>query len=174
MLKSDGAVVTFTWDKNGNMLSRSDGTSYSWDVGNRLSKVVNDNGTTQFIYDGDGNRTGKIFNDIRTVYLWDRVLIVPLIIGQNMESQGAKFVHADGHLSMSNMENSWAYVHSDAIGSLRTLSTESRDLFETYKYRAFGSMNLVTGQRVSDFGFTGHQFDQETAILYMKGRYYRS
>src|SRR5258708_13226241 len=81
-----GIPISFTWDDNGNMLSRSDGTSYTWDAANRMTKaVVTKNGTTdttQFAYDGDGRRTSKVVNNVVNNYLWDTVTCLPVILNQ--------------------------------------------------------------------------------------------
>ena len=58
----------YTWDNNGNLLS--DGLrSYSYDHANRLTQVVSGTLTTQFIYNGAGDRVAKTVSSVTTDYV---------------------------------------------------------------------------------------------------------
>jgi RHS repeat-associated protein len=54
-----GTVASYSYDANGNMTSRTeDGDSYTqvFNIENKLESVSVDSETTEFVYDGDGNR----------------------------------------------------------------------------------------------------------------------
>jgi len=60
----------YTWDDNGNLLS--DGLrSYSYDHANRLTQVVSGTLTTQFTYNGAGDRVAKTVDGVTADYVLD-------------------------------------------------------------------------------------------------------
>ncbi len=63
----------YTYDANGNMLTRVESqVTYSqlWDAENRLVSVTSNGQTTQFVYDGDGNRVLQLRPDSsKTAYI---------------------------------------------------------------------------------------------------------
>ncbi|MDY7078847.1 MAG: LamG-like jellyroll fold domain-containing protein [Chloroflexota bacterium] len=63
---------SYSYDANGNMTTRNEnGTSYTqdFDAENRLVRVTADSETTEFIYDGDGQRVKKIDGSGTTAYV---------------------------------------------------------------------------------------------------------
>ena len=52
---------SYTYDANGNMLTKPDGTAYTWDVNNRLTQVTlpGTGGSVTFKYDPFGRRIQK-------------------------------------------------------------------------------------------------------------------
>jgi len=167
-----GNPVTFTWDDNGNMLSRSDGTTYSWDSANRLTEVVNTNGTTSYAYDGDGRRTSKTVNGVTTTYLWDTVSSLPVILNQSIGDEFTKYEYGGDLLGMVEPDSTHSYYHADGLGSARTLSGSDGSSATTYRYDAFGNSRGVTGLASNPFQFTGQQLDEETGMYYLRARYY--
>ena len=62
---------SFTYDCNGNMLTRTDSTgnfTQQWDKENRLITVTG-SATGYFVYDGDGNRVKATLNGTTTAYV---------------------------------------------------------------------------------------------------------
>ncbi|MCL5256233.1 MAG: hypothetical protein M1319_00345, partial [Chloroflexi bacterium] len=53
-------TITYTWDNNGDMLSKTDGittTEYTYDYEKRLTQIADGTNTCQYTYNGDGLRT---------------------------------------------------------------------------------------------------------------------
>ena len=172
MFPPNSSPVTFAWDANGNMLSRSDGTTYTWDAANRLTKVVNGNGTTQFSYDGDGRRTSTTVNGVTTTYIWDTVSSLPVILGKQASDQLTKYVYGGDLLATVDPASTQSFYHSDALGSTRSLSASDGTNTASYRYAAFGNNRGVTGTINNPFLFTGQQLDAETGLYYLRARYY--
>jgi RHS repeat-associated protein len=176
MAPPSGSPVTFAWDNNGNMLGRTDGTNsttYTWDAANRLTKVINANGTTQFAYDGDGNRTSKIDPyGVATNYLWDTVSNMPVILNQSTGDQDTKYEYGGGLLAMVDPTASESFYYTDGLGSVRALSGTDSSTSATYQYDAFGNIRNTTGSSSNPFEFSGQQLDQETGLYYLRARFY--
>ncbi|MCL5257451.1 MAG: hypothetical protein M1319_06600 [Chloroflexi bacterium] len=76
-------TVTYTWDDDGNMLSRTDGittTDYTYDYENRLTRIADGTNTSSYTYDGNGLRTSATRNGTTTNYLWDSQGSLPEIV----------------------------------------------------------------------------------------------
>ena len=73
-------VKSYTYDANGNMLSKKSGgqiddevVKYTYDVWNRLSQFENADGNIyQYAYNGNGERVSKTSNGETTKFYWDR------------------------------------------------------------------------------------------------------
>lgn len=172
MTPPGGGSMTFTWDNNGNMLSRSDGTSYTWDAANRLTKVVNGNGTVQFAYDGDGRRTSKMVDGVTSTYLWDTVADLPVILNESIGDVSTKYTYGGDLLAMVESASDPAYYHVDALGSARSLSNSDAAGTASYRYDAFGNTRGTTGALRNPFQFAGQQKDDKTDLYYLRARYY--
>jgi RHS repeat-associated protein len=170
----NGSPVDFTWDANGNMLSRSDGASYTWDAANRLTKVVNANGTVEFAYDGDGRRTSKTVNGTTTTYLWDTVTGLPVILNESVGDVSTRYTYGGDLLAMEQPDGSRSYYHSDALGSVRAMSASDSTSRAAYRYDAYGNPRMITGGAANLFRYTGQQLDAETGLYYLRARYYDS
>ncbi|MEO7841428.1 MAG: RHS repeat domain-containing protein [Anaerolineales bacterium] len=73
MTSVSGGGETYTYDANGNMITRVEGGltyTQTFDAENRLISVTVSGQTTQFIYDGDGNLVKKVKPDnSKTIYV---------------------------------------------------------------------------------------------------------
>ncbi len=73
-----------------------------------------------------------------------------------------------------------SYYHTDALGSIQSLSDSSGNLVEFYQYVVYGqfgirdpSGNVRTASAYGNrFYFTGREFDTETSLYYNRARYY--
>ena len=76
---TDGSL-SFGYDTNGNLNSKSTGVSYTYDAENRLTQVISGANTTTFIYDGDGRRVKRIApNGSETLYVGEHFELQPKI-----------------------------------------------------------------------------------------------
>jgi|WetSurMetagenome_2_1015567.scaffolds.fasta_scaffold703209_2 YD repeat-containing protein len=65
---TSGGGMSYTYDANGNMITRGN-QALAWDIENRLLSV-SDNGTTaQYVYDGNGVRVKKTEGGETVVYV---------------------------------------------------------------------------------------------------------
>jgi len=164
---SDG--TTFTWDNNGNQLSKGS-TTYTYDTTNQLTQVVNGATTVQFTYDGDGKRTRKTVNGIATSYTYDASAGLPVVLIENTVAGSTRYIYGLDLIAGINPDGSTSYYHFDALGSTRQLSDGSGAVVASYAYDAFG--NLVKNETSNAFLYTGEQTDTKTSLVYLRARYY--
>src|SRR4029077_8181132 len=65
-----------------------------------------------------------------------------------------------------------SYYQTDALGSVRSLSSSVGAVADTYTYDSFGKLTASTGTLANPFQFTGRDFDAETGLFYYRARYY--
>jgi RHS repeat-associated protein len=166
--------VTYGYDGNGNQVSRllGDGSSmeFDFDVRNQLVRVEQDGlpvGT--YGYDAQGLRITKQTAGglARYVYDQDSVLL------RRDDSGTKKYDYGpDRLLSVDDSALGRAYYLFDALGSVVDLTTPAGTLLAQYKYDAWGNLRSSVDTPANVFGFTGHEMDPETGLIYAKARFY--
>jgi len=170
------ASNSYAYDKNGNMLSKTNAgsvTSYVWDWESRLSSITlpNNTGTIGFRYDPFGRRIQKTSPNGVTNYLYDGQNIVAEVspLGAVLASyaQGAGI---DEPLAMQRGGNA-VYYHADALGSVTSFTNASAQTVATYVYDSFGNTTATEGISNS-FRYTGREDDSARGLYYYRARYY--
>jgi len=65
------------------------------------------------------------------------------------------------------------YMHTDALGSPVAATDESGNVLWREHYSPFGAkLDNSEQSKGNDVGYTGHQFDNDTGLVYMQARYY--
>jgi uncharacterized repeat protein (TIGR01451 family) len=104
--------VTYTWDDNGNLTS--DGVrSYTYDHANRLTQVTQGSQTTQFAYNGDGDRTSKTVDGDTTQYVLDLAATLPVVVSDT------EAVYLYGLDIIAQQQAERQYYFHDGLGSVR-------------------------------------------------------
>jgi len=170
-LLSTSAGTAFTWDANGNMLSKGT-TTYTYDAANRLTQVVSGTTTVQFTYDGDGKRFSKTANGTATHYLYDVNTSLPVVLAETTGGAGTLYTYGADLIALTAPGGAQTYYHYDGLGSTRNLSDGTGAVIASYTYGAFGDLRLMKGSSDNAFQFTGEQTDDETRLLYLRARYY--
>lgn len=170
-------VATFTYDTNGNTLTKSDSsgmTTYNWDFENRLTSVIlpGAGGTVTFKYDPLGRRIQKSSSTATTNYLFDGAEIIEEV--DNGGNELARYLQGPGiDVPLSeNRSGTAGYYEQDGLSSVTSLSRSSGTLSNTYTYDSFGNLVAETGSLGNPFQFTGRDFDSETGHRYYRARYY--
>jgi RHS repeat-associated protein len=173
------SAASFTYDNNGNMLSKSSPNSastYAWDFENRMtSATVTPAGgtasTVSFKYDPMGRRIWKSSALGTTLYLYDGANIVgevgPAGVLVASYAQGSGI---DQPLAMQRGGNI-AYYQADGLGSITSLTNAAGNTVSSYVYKAFGSTTATEGI-FNPFRYTGREQDPETGLYYYRARYY--
>ena len=171
------AEGTFTYDANGNTLTKVDSngtTTYGWNFENQLTSVAlpGTGGTVTFKYDPFGRRIQKSSAGGTTSYLYDGSnLLAEIDNAGNILARYTQGSDEDEHLSQFRSNNT-SYYDQDAIASVTSLSNPAAGLTDTYSYDSFGNLAASTGSTVNPYRFTGREFDSEAGIYYNRARYY--
>jgi len=154
--------TSYPYDDNGNMLV---GTARTWDVENRLTSITVNGITTDFVYDGDGNRVMKTVRgdpDVTTLY-----------INRYYEVTGAAittYYYLGGKLIAQRQDGTFSYIHQDHLTGTSLMTDSAGDQAgTTMKYTPFGSVR--SGSVDTDKLFTGQRLDA-TGLYYYGARYY--
>ena len=139
-----GSGATYTYDPNGNLTSKTEGTdnwTYSWNAENQLTKVEK-NGVelARFAYDPLGRRVEKIAGGVTTGYTYDGVDI----LRETRESITLKYVHGpevDEPLAVDDGA-ALSYLHADGLGSIVKTTNATGAVTLTRQYDAWGHLQI--------------------------------
>ncbi|MFV2043853.1 MAG: DUF6531 domain-containing protein [Anaerolineales bacterium] len=166
----------FTWDANGNMASRTQGTdttTYTFDPLDRLTQVVSPTASVGFDYTGDGVRVGKTVDGVTMTYIQDLEASLPFVLVETAGGQDTLYLSGLDLLAQIQSNDSRHWYHIDALGSTRALSDEGGQLLVAYEYDAFGAVRSQSDSSTNRFLFTGEQLDLEISKVYLRARYYQ-
>lgn len=171
------ASATYTYNNNGNTLSKTDGSgtrNFSWDSENQLTQVTLPGGlSVDYKYDALGRRiqrTTSAGGDERFVYDGDDVV-------EDLDSSLAVITSylnglgSDDHLRQTNTTTGVSYFLTDHHGSTSALTDSSGTVVETLNYDAFGN---TAGSSRTRYTYTGREADPDTGLFYYRARYYDS
>ena len=166
-------AVSYTYDANGNTVTKTGGWIYSYDYENRLTKVVQ-SGTTkqQNYYDGDGNRVKQVAGSSTFTYSYQglNILYDKNVTGSTTTITKHFFA---GGLQVAKMVGTGVYyLHQDALGSTRLVTTSTVGIRFSSKYVPYGNNYAMTGKEV--FMYAGKPYDAGTGLYYMGTRFYDS
>lgn len=158
-------TVTYSYDRQGNMLS--DGRNrYAYDDFGRLASTVTAEGDIQKnCYDAEGLRAEMEENGrlVQFLYNEDREVVAEKDYSGNI----IRYIRGLGLIS-SDSENAKTYYHyvSDEQGR------EQDRILNQYEYDAFGNTISCKEQVENRFRYQGEQYDPITRQYYLRARYY--
>ena len=177
-------TVTYSYDRQGNMLS--DGRNqYTYDDFGRLVLAVTaEGGIQKNCYDAEGLRTEMEENGrlVQFLYNEDREVVAEKDYSGNI----IRYIRGLGLIS-SDSENAKTYYHyvSDEQGSVSHIirgedkesgvSEQGREqdrILNQYEYDAFGNTISCKEQVENRFRYQGEQYDPITRQYYLRARYY--
>jgi len=166
-------TVSYTYDSNGNLITKTGGWTYSYDYANELTKVTHSGSTVQTnAYDGDGNRVKQVAGSSTNTYSYQGLNILYEKNVTGTHTTLTKHFYANG-LQLAKMVNSTKYyLHEDALGSVRLVATATVTIKFSSNYVPYGSNYAMVGKEV--FMYTGKMYDSATGLYYYGARYYDS
>ncbi len=183
MTDSVAGNTVLTYDAQGNLIQKTQGsdlTTYDYNARDNLIKVTK-NATVLGSYGNDhlGLRVEKEATDplqpgappVRLRTFWEgRNAFQDSDTGGTVVSR----YETDGHrpVSMWSKDDGSQALHQDALGSVVATTDSSGKLKSETIYDAYGNIVTETGQSANKFGYTGHQMDKETGLIYFQARYY--
>src|SRR3989344_885711 len=194
----------YIYDENGNLIDDVVHT-YQYNYRNLLTRIVSKVDGTEvasYGYDALGRRIFKTVDGqtsgersrTMTRYVYEGVHIVAEI--NSDDSIAKEFIYGSTSLTTSgnsiddpivmltqNLElRTWNafYYHTDGLGSVVSLTDSEGQITETYKYGAYGEVEIYDGGGAlledsaagNPFLYTGQMYDAETGFYYYKARYY--
>nr|QNO55773.1 hypothetical protein DIJDKDOB_00004 [Methanosarcinales archaeon ANME-1 ERB7] len=171
LLSADG--IGFSYDKNGNLISKTDGTIYQYDYENMLTKIVLPDGREiNYGHSPYGARLSKIDDTGTTYYFYDSEDVI-----FDMDENGlpkVKYTYRPGidqSISM-NRDGITSYFHLDGVGSVAFVTNPDQNSIAKYRYDAFGAIIEETGAVINRYKFTGREYDENSNLYYYRARYY--
>ncbi|MEF2148456.1 RHS repeat-associated core domain-containing protein [Aquilutibacter rugosus] len=167
-------MVTLSFDVQGNLSSKY-GQAHTFDFGNRLRAV---SGVEVSHYDAAGRRVTRwpsTGDGLMAMYTADNAILY----AENHRAAVRKrfsYVHLQGSLlatyenNIDTNANAWIYQHTDAIGSPVATTNAAGTVTERTNYEPWGA--ALGKPTIDQVGYTGHQMDGSTGLIYMQQRYY--
>src|SRR5947207_1013822 len=160
-------------ENNGNLISKTGGTTYSWDFENRLTRVAPSGGSqVNFKYDPMGRRIQKSSSSGTVNYIYDHAYVL-----EEVDTAGTLVTRYTQNLGIDERlvtlkSGTASYYEADGLGTITSLSNSSGALAKTYIYDSFGRLFSSSGPASNPYGFTGRELDSETGLQYYRARYY--
>jgi RHS repeat-associated protein len=183
---SGGLIVNYTWDDNGNLVTKSGDKTMTWDEENHLVRVEKTDGTVESTaYDVDGNRVQTTLTlpsqpTKITNYLVDTSggLSHAVVESDVTNTLSALYVRGTDDVLSVNRPNTtntsgWAskFYVADGIGSIRTLTDEAGHVTDTMSTDAFGVLISRTGGDQQPYLFAGEAYDPNVGFQYHRARW---
>ncbi len=170
--------ATFSWDLAGNLVSRAKAgqtRQLRWDPRNALIAAI-ENGSVvgSYDYDASGIRVKRRTSTEQVEYVLDEKYVLQEARG-NVASHPSyrRYHYAYGPLSVTDAAGT-RYIGTDALGSPTDLTTTTGTVVAAHQYDAWGQYRNGTAPSAEEpkLGYTGHQYDPETGLVYARARYY--
>jgi RHS repeat-associated protein len=143
--------------------------TYTYDHANRLTQVVSGTLTTQFTYNGAGDRVAKTVDGVETRYTLDPAAGLTQVLQETTGGQTTSYLY--GHDLLAQYDSgTWAYHVDDGLGSVRGLADPVGQVVQGYSFSPFGVPLGESGG--APYGFTGEQWDASAGLVFLRARYY--
>lgn len=167
--------ISYDFDANGNQVQKTQGaevTQFIYDVRDNLRNVtVGGSSIGQFLYDYQGLRIEKIGERGTERSTYDGLSI--LLQSDQNNNTLAKYDYGPNRLlSLNHQTEGLQFYLTDALNSVVNLTNNSGAVQARYQYDAWGNKRNEVGDSWNRFGFTGHEHDEETGLIYAKARFY--
>lgn len=169
------ATATYSYDNNGNLISKTDGlgtTTFTWNEDNQLRQVALPTGlTVNYKYDAMGRhiqRTNNSGPSERYVYDGHDVLL-DLNADWSVATTYLNDLGIDNHLRQSSSTTGVSYYLTDHLSSTAGLTDSGGNLIEQFTYDSFGNNS---GSARTRYGYTGRERDPDTGLLNYRARFY--
>jgi RHS repeat-associated protein len=172
-VSASGAGASYTYDANGNLATKSEGSdswTYEWNAENQLTRVTKNSAEmARFSYDPLRRRVERTVGGVTTRYTYD---IQHVLREARIGAAPSKYVYGpriDEPLARED-QSTLGYYHADALGSVLGRTDPNGAVLQTWGYDTWG--NLTTGVAEAAAAFTARDWDPETALYYYRNRYY--
>lgn len=167
--------LSFTYDNNGNTLTRT-GRTYNYDYLNNLTSVSGDF-TASYAYDGLGNRCSATRNGTTTKYVHNLLPEIPTVLMEtdaNGNVMNCYIYGAAGLISRIDANNNTSYYVYDFRGSTVAMIDNSANITHKYQYDEFGKVLQSEEADLNRFRYVGKYgvMYEDNALTFIRARYY--
>jgi RHS repeat-associated protein len=160
--------VSYTYDNNGNELTKGSSLTNTWDYNNRLTQSVAGSTTVTYDYDSTGQRI-KYANGTTTTYYPSKSYNTD---GTTPQKHIFALGMEIGVVSGSGGSVTVRYTHTDQLTGSNIITNSSDTADETLDYYPFGGIRIDSGSYSDQRKFAGQEYDSNTSLEYMNARYY--
>jgi len=154
---SIGANYSYTYDVNGNMLTRREGAAtytQTWDEENRLKTVSGNGHSATYTYDADGQRVKKVEDGQTTIYIGN-------LYEKNVTANTVTTYYYAGSQRIAQRQATVvSYFVGDNLGSTSLTTDANGAEVGRQKYFPFGAPRVQTGTLKTDYRFTGQRSEE--------------
>ena len=158
MMDPDPRTITYTSDNSPATIEKSGNTAeFSYNhAGERTKMIMSGASNYTRIYLGGNYECEIIGNDtVKHLYLGGTPYNAPAVA-----------------IKTNNGDWDLRYIHRDYLGSIVAVSNDVGAAVETNSYDAWGNRTLVSGSRILQRGYTGHEHLPEFGLINMNARLY--
>lgn len=156
-------VRSYTYDGRGRITA--DGVhGYTWNLADEITAIP---GVANYAYDAHGNRIKTTLPNSTVEYaLYD---LSGALVYTSKAGVATDYLDLNGQAVAEVANGTPTYLHADLLGSPRLATTSSKALAWREHYDPYGvKLNGVANK----IGYTGHAYDAESGLTYMKARIY--
>lgn len=178
-VSNTGYSTAFGYDDNG---SRTSATTtfpsaptatidYSYDARGNLTSVTVGGVTVDYVSDANGLRQSRTVAATTQQFLWDPTHAVPLLLDDGTHS----YIYATGATPIAQIDDTTGvieYLHSDNVGSVRTIVDDTGAVISTTDYSPYGALDARVGSSDSAFGYASSWADPVSGTDYLRAREY--
>jgi RHS repeat-associated protein len=167
--------LTYSFDADGNIATRSDGTAFGYDFINRLRTFTKGSTSAAYSYDPFARRILKTVNGTPTWFLWDGAELLAEYSGAGVRT--TRYAYAGKYAPIQIDQGGVLYdVHSDRLKTPRILSTSTQGIAWRDTLQVYGQAKVtdnISGPHVTlNFRFPGQYADAESGLYYNNFRTY--
>jgi RHS repeat-associated protein len=174
--------ATYAYDKAGNLTDKVKGgvvRQLRWSYRDTLSAVLQGADAGQLVevgrydYDADLQRVKRTTSQEQVEYVLDERHVLQEATGAAGHPAYRRYHFGTGPLLVEDGTNRH-FINTDALGSTTDLTGAGASVASMRKYDAWGQYRNDTAPLPGEpkLGFTGHQYDPETGLVYARARYY--
>ncbi len=170
--------TTYTYDRDGNLLSSTTGgvtTTYTYNARGELVSVTSPGSAITYLYDAVGDRIASTDNGVTTQYLIDP-MVGDNVVGTFAPSGDVTnhYVYGVGLSSSLDASGAASFYDFDATGNTADVTGSNGSVESSYTYLPFGQILSSTGSTSNLFTFGGQLGVQNSGdgLYAMGARFY--
>ena len=163
--------LTYTFDADGSVATRSDGATFTHDPRSRLVQYAKSGTTANYLHDSMGRRIKKTVSGTVTWYLWDGTRLLAEYSGTGTRQQRYGYLEGFAPTQVEDANRVY-YLHADHLDTPRLLTNSSAQTVWRTRTETFGKAIVEAdpdGNSVPitlNLRFPGQYFDLESGLHY--------